>query len=40
MWRDQSKQTGPLWDNFYRLGQSSQEVTAAGFEFWGRKPHR
>ena len=40
MWRDESKRTGPLWDNFYRLGQSSQEVTAAGFESPGRKPHR
>jgi hypothetical protein len=40
MWREESKRTGPLWDNFYRLGQTSQEVAAAGFEFWGRKPHR
>jgi glycosyltransferase involved in cell wall biosynthesis/GT2 family glycosyltransferase/SAM-dependent methyltransferase len=40
MWRHESKRTGPLWDDFYRLRQSSQEVTAAGFEFWGRKPHR
>jgi SAM-dependent methyltransferase/uncharacterized protein YbaR (Trm112 family) len=38
MWRDPSKRTGPLWDNFYRLSQPSQEVTAAGFEFVGRKP--
>jgi SAM-dependent methyltransferase/uncharacterized protein YbaR (Trm112 family) len=40
MWRDPSKRTGPLWENFYRLSQPSQEVTAAGFEFVGRKPHR
>jgi SAM-dependent methyltransferase len=38
MWRDPSKRTGPLWDNFSRLSQPSQEVTAAGFEFVGRKP--
>ena len=38
MWRDPSKRTGPLWDNFSRLSQRSQEVTAAGFEFVGRKP--
>jgi GT2 family glycosyltransferase/glycosyltransferase involved in cell wall biosynthesis/SAM-dependent methyltransferase/uncharacterized protein YbaR (Trm112 family) len=40
MWRDPSKRTGPLWDNFYRLSQTSQEVTAAGFEFVGRKPQQ
>jgi SAM-dependent methyltransferase len=40
MWRDPSKRTGPLWDNFYRLGQTSKEVTAAGFEFVGRKPQQ
>jgi GT2 family glycosyltransferase/glycosyltransferase involved in cell wall biosynthesis/SAM-dependent methyltransferase len=40
MWRHESKRTGPLWENFCRLGQKSQEVTAAGFEFWGRKPVR
>jgi SAM-dependent methyltransferase len=40
MWRDPSKRTGPLWENFHRLSQPSQEVTAAGFEFVGRKPLR
>jgi SAM-dependent methyltransferase len=40
MWRDPSMRTGPLWENFHRLSQPAQEVTAAGFEFVGRKPQR
>ena len=37
MWRDPSKRDAPIWNNFSRLQQSSQEVIAAGFEFRGRK---
>ena len=37
MWRDPSKRDAPIWNNFSKLQQSSQEVIAAGFEFRGRK---
>ncbi|QSI28775.1 glycosyltransferase [Variovorax sp. RKNM96] len=38
LWRDPSLREDPLWSNFEELPQSEQEVTAAGFEFAGRKP--
>ncbi len=38
MWRDQAPRTRPLWRNFLRLTQASQDITAAGFEFLGRRP--
>ena len=38
IWRDPSRRDNPLWTNFQHLTQTSQEVTAAGFEFLGRKP--
>ncbi len=38
VWRDPSRRTTPLWTDFQRMTQTSQEVTAAGFEFLGRKP--
>jgi glycosyltransferase involved in cell wall biosynthesis/SAM-dependent methyltransferase len=38
LWTDPSKRTSPLWTDLQRLSQSTQEVTAAGFELMGRKP--
>ncbi|MCK8783867.1 class I SAM-dependent methyltransferase [Roseomonas sp. NAR14] len=38
MWRDPSRRDQPLWTDFERLSQTTQEITAAGFEFLGRKP--
>jgi hypothetical protein len=38
MWRDPSRRATPLWTDFQKLTQTSQEVTAAGFEFLGHKP--
>ena len=35
MWRDPSKRTSPLWTDFHKLTQTTQEITAAGFEFVG-----
>ncbi|MCK0198405.1 glycosyltransferase [Ancylobacter sp. 6x-1] len=40
LWRDPAKRASPLWQNFEKLLQDRQEVTAAGFEFIGRKPTR
>lgn len=38
MWRGEAPRTGRLWRNFLSLSQASQEITAAGFEFLGRRP--
>lgn len=38
LWRDPSKRDTPLWTNFDRLSQTTQEVMSAGFELAGRKP--
>lgn len=38
LWRDPSKRQTPLWNDFAKLSQTTQEITAAGFEFQGRKP--
>ncbi|MFL9939494.1 glycosyltransferase [Paraburkholderia graminis] len=38
IWRDPSRRDTPLWNDFFKLSQSTQEVMAAGFEFLGRKP--
>ncbi|MDR3465514.1 MAG: glycosyltransferase [Xanthobacteraceae bacterium] len=38
MWRDPARRATPLWTDFERLSQAAQEVTAAGFEIFGRKP--
>jgi glycosyltransferase involved in cell wall biosynthesis/SAM-dependent methyltransferase len=38
LWRDPSKRGVPLWTNFSELEQSTQDRSAAGFEFLGRKP--
>ena len=38
IWRDPSKRDVPLWKDFTAISQPTQEVTAAGFEFFGRKP--
>ncbi len=40
VWRDPSKRATSLWTNFYKLLQPTQEITAAGFELFGRKPPR
>jgi hypothetical protein len=36
--RDPSQRETPLWTDFTKLSQSTQDITAAGFEFVGRKP--
>jgi glycosyltransferase involved in cell wall biosynthesis/SAM-dependent methyltransferase len=39
LWRDPSERTkNPLWTDFERLQQSTQEIIAAGFEFVGGRP--
>ena len=38
IWRDPGKRQVPLWTDFEQLSQTTQEITAAGFEFVGRKP--
>jgi GT2 family glycosyltransferase/glycosyltransferase involved in cell wall biosynthesis/SAM-dependent methyltransferase/uncharacterized protein YbaR (Trm112 family) len=38
VWRDPSRRATALWTDFQRLTQTSQEITAAGFEFLGHKP--
>jgi glycosyltransferase involved in cell wall biosynthesis/SAM-dependent methyltransferase len=39
LWRDPSQRTkNPLWGDFERLQQPTQEIIAAGFEFVGRRP--
>jgi glycosyltransferase involved in cell wall biosynthesis/GT2 family glycosyltransferase/SAM-dependent methyltransferase len=40
LWRDPSKRSIPLWTDFDKLSQTTQEISAAGFEFWGHKPPR
>jgi hypothetical protein len=36
MWRDPSRRNSAVWMAFEKTSQSSQEITAAGFEFLGR----
>ncbi|HXT81774.1 MAG TPA: glycosyltransferase [Acetobacteraceae bacterium] len=38
LWRDPSRRNTPLWTDFAHVSQATQEITAAGFEFKGRKP--
>jgi len=38
MWRDPASRAGELWQNLSRISPASQEVTAAGFEYLGRRP--
>ncbi|CAG9255576.1 hypothetical protein PUN4_240021 [Paraburkholderia unamae] len=38
IWRDPSKRDNVVWNDFFRLPQVTQEVTAAGFEFVARRP--
>jgi GT2 family glycosyltransferase/glycosyltransferase involved in cell wall biosynthesis/uncharacterized protein YbaR (Trm112 family) len=40
LWRDPSKRGSALWTDFEKLSQTTQEVSAAGFEFRGHKPPR
>jgi SAM-dependent methyltransferase len=40
VWRNPEKRTTALWTDFCKLSQAKQEITAAGFEFIGRKPAR
>jgi GT2 family glycosyltransferase/glycosyltransferase involved in cell wall biosynthesis/SAM-dependent methyltransferase len=37
LWREPGIRNIPIWTNFQKLSQESQEITAAGFEFIGRK---
>jgi GT2 family glycosyltransferase/glycosyltransferase involved in cell wall biosynthesis/SAM-dependent methyltransferase len=37
-WRDPSTRDTNLWTDFTKLSQSTQDITAAGFELVGRKP--
>ncbi len=37
-WADPGTRTHPAWRAFQRLTQASQDVTAAGFEYSGRRP--
>lgn len=38
MWRDPSLRAGELWRNLSLISPAAQEVTAAGFEYLGRRP--
>jgi len=38
IWRDPAKRDTPLWADFERLSQENQEIIAAGFELFGRRP--
>ena len=38
IWRDPSKRETPLWTDFTKISQTTQDITAAGFELVGRKP--
>lgn len=38
IWRDPSKRDTPLWRNFEQLSQENQEIIAAGFELFGKRP--
>jgi glycosyltransferase involved in cell wall biosynthesis/SAM-dependent methyltransferase/uncharacterized protein YbaR (Trm112 family) len=38
IWRDPSKRNTPLWSDFERLSQENQEIIAAGFEWFGKRP--
>lgn len=38
IWRDPGKRDVALWTDFERLSQENQEIIAAGFEFFGKRP--
>ena len=38
VWRDADKRDTPLWTDFERLSQENQDIIAAGFELFGRRP--
>jgi glycosyltransferase involved in cell wall biosynthesis/uncharacterized protein YbaR (Trm112 family) len=38
LWADPGKRDSALWTDFFRISQHKQEITAAGFEFIGRRP--
>jgi len=38
LWRDPSQRDEPLWTDFERLSQDSQETIAAGFELFATRP--
>jgi glycosyltransferase involved in cell wall biosynthesis len=38
LWRDPGKRDTSLWTDFEKISQATQEVTAAGFEYLGRRP--
>ena len=38
IWRDPATRDTPLWTDFERLSQEKQEITAAGFELFGKRP--
>jgi glycosyltransferase involved in cell wall biosynthesis/SAM-dependent methyltransferase/uncharacterized protein YbaR (Trm112 family) len=38
IWRDPSKRDTPLWTDFEDLSQENQEIIAAGFELFGKRP--
>jgi glycosyltransferase involved in cell wall biosynthesis len=37
-WRDPATRDTPLWTDFERLSQEKQEIIAAGFELFGKRP--
>lgn len=38
IWRNPANRNSPLWTEFQQLSQDNQEVIAAGFELFARKP--
>ena len=38
IWRDPATRDTPLWTDFERLSQEKQEIIAAGFELFGKRP--
>lgn len=38
IWRDPGKRDTPLWTDFELLSQENQEIIAAGFELFGKRP--
>jgi SAM-dependent methyltransferase len=38
IWRDPDKRDTPLWTDFERISQDNQEIIAAGFELFGKRP--
>ena len=37
-WRDPAKRDTPLWTDLERLSQDNQDIIAAGFELFARRP--